>query len=79
VKFPEIVGAGGHVRFTLAAEDGARLRAVAFRAAETALGHALLSAGDTPMHVAGSLTIDHWQGREEARLRVADIAQPARN
>jgi single-stranded-DNA-specific exonuclease len=79
VKFPEIVGAGGHVRFTLASEDGARLKAVAFRAAETALGQALLSAGDAPVHVAGSLTIDHWQGREEARLRVADAALPARN
>jgi single-stranded-DNA-specific exonuclease len=78
VKFPEIVGANGHVRFTLTSEDGARLKAIAFRAAETALGQALLSAGDSPIHVAGSLTIDHWQGREEAQLRATDAAIPAR-
>src|SRR5690606_14204556 len=31
VKFAEVIGAGGHVRFTLTAGDGARLKAVAFR------------------------------------------------
>jgi single-stranded-DNA-specific exonuclease len=73
-KFAEVMGHGGHVRFTLISGDGARLRAVAFRAANGPLGQALLSAGDTPFHVAGTLSLDHWQGREETQLRVTDVA-----
>jgi single-stranded-DNA-specific exonuclease len=77
-KFTEVVGAGGHVRFTLTSDDGARLKAMAFRAATTDIGQALLSSGsDQPLHVAGSLSLDHWQGREQAQLRVTDIAIPS--
>jgi single-stranded-DNA-specific exonuclease len=76
-RFAEIVGTGGHVKFTLTADDGARLKAIAFRAATTALGEALLSAGnDTPLHLAGTLSIDHWQGREEVQFRLLDAARP---
>lgn len=76
-KFAEVVGAAGHVRFTLASEDGARLKAIAFRAATTDLGSALLMTGnDAPVHIAGTLSLDHWQGREEVQLRVTDIATP---
>jgi single-stranded-DNA-specific exonuclease len=76
-KFAEVVGAAGHVRFNLTADDGARLRAIAFRAATTPLGQALLAAGnDTPVHVAGCLSIDHYQGREQVQLRVTDAAMP---
>jgi single-stranded-DNA-specific exonuclease len=74
-KFAEVVGGGGHVRFTLASEDGARLKGIAFRAATTALGDALLSGGgDTPLHIAGTLSLDHYQGREEVQVRVQDAA-----
>jgi single-stranded-DNA-specific exonuclease len=73
-KFPEVMGQAGHVRFTLASGDGARLKAVAFRAANTPQGQALLTAGDTPLHIAGTLSVDHWQGREEVQLRVTDVA-----
>lgn len=77
-KFAEVVGAGGHVRFTLTSEDGARLKAIAFRAASTELGQALLNAGnDTPIHIAGTLGLDHWQGREEVQLKVTDAALAA--
>ena len=76
-KFAEIVGAGGHVRLVLTSEDGARLKAIAFRAAATPLGQALLGAGtDTPIHIAGTLGLDHWQGREEVQLKVTDAAMP---
>ncbi|HQZ13587.1 MAG TPA: single-stranded-DNA-specific exonuclease RecJ [Devosia sp.] len=75
-KFPDVVGAAGHVRFTLASDDGARLKAIAFRAADTELGQALLSAGDRPLHLAGTLSLDHYQGREEVQVRVIDAAWP---
>ena len=77
-KFVEVVGAAGHVRFTLASEDGARLKAIAFRAAATPLGEALVSAGDRPLHFAAVLGIDHWQGREQVQARLVDIADPER-
>ncbi len=74
-RFPDVVGAGGHIKFTLTSDDGARLKAIAFRAATTELGQVLLSAGnDTPLHLAGTLSLDHWQGREEVQFRVEDIA-----
>lgn len=78
-KFAEVVGAGGHVRFVLTSEDGARLKAIVFRGAATPLGQSLLNAGnDAPIHVAGTLGLNHWQGREEVQLKVTDAALPAR-
>lgn len=76
-RFPDIVGAGGHIRFSLAAEDGARRKAIAFRAAGTSLGDAIMGAGgEAPLHIAGSLVLDHWQGRPEVQLRVVDVSRP---
>jgi len=77
-RFPQLVGKGGHVSFTLTADDGARLKAIAFRAAGTALGETLLREADQPLHFAGSLGLDHYQGRTQAQLRLSDIARPAR-
>ena len=75
-KFTEVVGAGGHVRFQLTSDDGARLKAMAFRAAATPLGDALLTAGnDAKLHIAGTLSLDHYQGRAEVQLRVTDVAE----
>ena len=74
-RFPDIVGAGGHVRFTLTSDDGARLKAIAFRAANSPIGQAIMaSGGDTPLHFAGTLGLDHWQGRAEVQFRVTDVA-----
>ncbi len=75
-RFAEVVGAGGHVRFSLASDDGARLKAIAFRAANTALGQAILAAGnDKKLHLAGTLSLDHYQGRAEVQLRLTDAAE----
>ena len=75
VRFPQIVGTGGHVSFQLTADDGARIKAIAFRAAQSPLGQALLAAGpDTRLHVAGTLGLDHYQGQASVQLRVTDAA-----
>ncbi len=77
-KFAEVVGASGHVRFQLTADDGARLKAIAFRAASAPLGDAILRAGnDGRLHIAGTLGLDHYQGRAEVQLRVVDAAEVA--
>jgi single-stranded-DNA-specific exonuclease len=78
VRFAEVVGAAGHVRFQLTSGDGARLKAIAFRAAATPIGDALLTAGnDGVLHVAGTLGLDHYQGRAEVQVRVTDVAEPS--
>jgi len=75
-KFAQVVGKGGHVSFALVSEDGARLKAIAFRAASTAIGDALLRGNEGAFHFAGSLGIDHYQGREQVQFRLTDLAKP---
>jgi single-stranded-DNA-specific exonuclease len=68
-----------HVRCTLQASDGARLPAIAFRAlGPTALGDALCDPTRPSMHIAGTLRIDRYNGRNEVRFRIEDAA-PARS
>jgi single-stranded-DNA-specific exonuclease len=66
-----------HVRCILMGSDGARLKAIAFRALGTALGQALLQARGAAIHLAGHLRRDSWQGREETQLLIEDAAPAA--
>lgn len=72
----DIVG-HDHVRCFIGGEDGARIKGIAFRAADRALGKALLSSGGVPLHVAGHLERDSWRGRNDAQLIIEDAAKPA--
>ncbi|MET0428146.1 MAG: single-stranded-DNA-specific exonuclease RecJ, partial [Microvirga sp.] len=71
------VGNGGHVRIKLRGGDGAVIGGIAFRAAQQAIGRALLDAIGSPLHVAGTLAIDRWGGNEKIEVRVQDAARPA--
>ncbi len=75
ITYAEPVGQG-HVRLTIAASDGSSLKAIAFRAAAEPLGQLLLSARGRPLHLAGSLSLDFWQGEPRVQLRVIDAADP---
>jgi len=77
VKFAKVVGEA-HVRCVLEAGDGARLEAVAFRAAGQPVGETLLGASGLPLHVAGHLRRDTWNGREKRELVIEDVADPRR-
>lgn len=66
-----------HVRCTLQAGDGSRLKAVAFRALHTPMGELLLSERQKPLHVAGKLQIDDYGGKREAQLLIEDVAEPS--
>jgi single-stranded-DNA-specific exonuclease len=72
VVFADRVG-NGHVRVSLSSGAG-QLKAIAFRAAETPLGEALLAARGKPLHVAGTLCLDHWGGSARPQLRILDAA-----
>ena len=69
----DIVGED-HVRCFLAGEDGGRLGAIAFRCADRPLGQLLLQRGGLPLHIAGQIRINRWQGRESVQLIIDDAA-----
>jgi single-stranded-DNA-specific exonuclease len=66
---------GGHIRCQLSDGDGSRVRAVAWRAAETELGRRLLAGGGS-VHVVGKLKADDWNGRQSVELEIEDVADP---
>jgi single-stranded-DNA-specific exonuclease len=68
----DIVGED-HVRCVFAGREGGRLKGIAFRRAGEPLGQALLAARD-PLHVAGHLRADDWQGRNGVQLFIDDAA-----
>jgi single-stranded-DNA-specific exonuclease len=73
VAYAEVVGQS-HVRARLRSNEGAVINAISFRSAGTRLGDALLQKRGQSVHVAGTLSIDRWQGAERAQLRLIDVA-----
>src|SRR5262249_51038803 len=70
----EIVGSG-HLRCTLADPLGeARLRGIAFRAAEIPLGRFLTETRGAAIHVVGHLRRDRWRGGDAVQLSIDDAA-----
>ncbi|OCW58842.1 single-stranded-DNA-specific exonuclease RecJ [Hoeflea olei] len=63
-----------HIKLTLQGADGGRLNGIAFRAADTEMGSALLNGRGLSFHVAGTLSADHWQGVRRVQIRVVDAA-----
>ncbi len=65
-----------HLRVRFKAGDGSIVNGIAFRSLGQKLGDALQQNRGQPLHVAGSLTVDRWQGAERVQLRVMDVAVP---
>jgi single-stranded-DNA-specific exonuclease len=65
-----------HLRLRLKSGDGSIVNGIAFRAIGQPLGNALIQHRGQVLHVAGSLTVDRYQGSERVQLRLADIAVP---
>ncbi|MEZ6030972.1 MAG: hypothetical protein R3C46_14660 [Hyphomonadaceae bacterium] len=61
-----------HMAFDMVGEDGARVRAIAWRVADSPEGEAIL--GGAPLHVAGRLRPDTWRGPGKVQIEVADVA-----
>ena len=64
----------GHLRLTLASQDGSRIRAVAFRAAGTPLAQGLAATRGRLVHCAGTLSVNRWGGGSRVELRLLDAA-----
>lgn len=64
-----------HLRLRATAGDGQSIEAIAFRAAGKPLGEALKRAKGGLVHLAGSLSINRYGGRERIQLRLVDAAE----
>jgi single-stranded-DNA-specific exonuclease len=73
VTYADRVG-NDHVRCTLVASDGTKLKAIAFRALGTELGELLLSERNHPVHIAGRLVVDEWGAKRVPSLQIEDAA-----
>jgi len=70
----DLVG-NDHVRLIVRGDDGASFKAMAFRAAQTDMGQALLhAAGARKLWLAGRARIDDWGSRRAAELHIDDAA-----
>ena len=70
---PQVVGES-HVRCTVLGQDGARRKAIAFRALDSALGEVLLRRQGLPLHLAGKLRLDRWAGGDAVQFIIEDVA-----
>jgi single-stranded-DNA-specific exonuclease len=65
-----------HLRVRFKSGDGSVVNGIAFRSVGQKLGNALIANRGQPLHVAGSLAVDRWQGTERVQFRVIDVAVP---
>jgi single-stranded-DNA-specific exonuclease len=65
-----------HLRLRFKSGDGSIVNGIAFRSIGQKLGNALIENRGQMLHVAGSLTVDRWQGSERVQMRVTDVAVP---
>jgi single-stranded-DNA-specific exonuclease len=63
-----------HIRADLRSESGGRIQAMAFRAVDTALGEFLFGNRGATIHVAGTLSGNHWNGNRAVQFRITDAA-----
>lgn len=74
IVFADIVGSD-HIRFSLQqGTGGGTLEGICFRSVGTPVGELLLSSADVPVHVAGKLKADSWQGRTRVKFHLEDVA-----
>ena len=73
LAYADLVGEN-HIRARFKSGDGKMVNAIAFRAAGQPLGRALLDNRGRPMHAAGTLAVDRWQGEERVQMRLIDVA-----
>ncbi|MEP6869767.1 MAG: single-stranded-DNA-specific exonuclease RecJ, partial [Novosphingobium sp.] len=70
----DVVGTN-HLRLIVRGDDGGSFKAIAFRAADSEMGQALLSQGaNRKIWLVGRAKIDDWSARSQAELHVEDAA-----
>lgn len=72
---PTVVGENHVSCFLQDTSGGASVKGIAFRAMDSALGGLLLKAGSAPLHLAGHVTVNNWQGRKSVNFQIVDAAK----
>ena len=67
-----------HLRVRASAGDGSTVEAIAFRSVGKKLGDALTRLRGAPAHLAGTLSVNRYGGRERAQVRLLDVAEAGR-
>lgn len=69
-----------HVSCFITGADGVgRLKAIAFRSADSPLGQTLLASGGQPLHLAGKIQANEWLGKVTPQLQIDDAAMANSN
>ncbi len=74
VKSDRIGKDGGTIRAMVEGEGGGRLKTLLFRAKQGPLAEALDRVGGAPLHLAGYLRAESWQGRVSVGFFITDAA-----
>ena len=74
VNVSPVGAAGAHYRVTLESGTGRKTDAIAFRAAGTDLGDFLMKRRGDTVHLAGTLSANHWNGQVRVQIRLLDAA-----
>jgi single-stranded-DNA-specific exonuclease len=71
---PRVVGENHVSCFLQDTSGGASLKGIAFRAMDSELGELLLKAGSAPLHLAGHVSINEWNGKKTIDFQIVDAA-----
>ena len=63
-----------HIRLDLRSQTGARIQAMAFRAADTQLGDFLFANSGRSLHVIGNISSNWWNGSRSIQFKILDAA-----
>ncbi len=74
VRADRIGREAGTIRAFVEGEGGGRLKAMLFRAREGAVADALLARDGRPMHLAGHLRVEEWNGARSGCFVISDAA-----
>jgi single-stranded-DNA-specific exonuclease len=74
LSYAAVVG-DRHIRGFITTEGGGRLAAISFNSLDTPLGQALLNSSGSPLHIAGRLKPNTWQGKTSIQLHIDDAAR----
>lgn len=71
---PYVVGEKHISCFLQDTAGGSSIKGIAFRAIDSELGEALLKAGTQPLHLAGHIAVNEWQGKKTVQFQIVDAA-----
>lgn len=71
---PRVVGENHVSCFIQDTSGGVSLKGIAFRAMDSLLGELLLKSGPAPLHLAGHVAVNEWNGKKTVDFQIVDAA-----